>query len=125
MNARTMRYLTIEQRETLEKQLKERIEELRGEIKNGLRLPNRSEETDDDAIVDLETSLDVAELERTTLQLRDAVKALGRLHDPDYGLCSECGGEIPYARLHVNPSARRCLACQRAQERGAPQVARL
>jgi RNA polymerase-binding transcription factor len=125
MNARTMRYLTIEQRETLDKQLKERIEELRGEIKDGLRLPNRAEETDDDAIVDLETSLDVADLERTTLELRDAVKALGRIHDPDYGLCAECGGEIPYARLHVNPAAIRCLSCQRERERAAPQAARL
>ena len=124
MNARMMRYLTIEQRETLERELKAQIETLRGEIKNGLRVPNRAEETDDDAVVDLETSLDVAELERTTLELRDAVKALGRLHEPGYGLCADCGSEIPYARLQASPTATRCMPCQRQRERGA-QVARL
>jgi RNA polymerase-binding transcription factor DksA len=125
MNARLMRYLTIEQRETLERELKALIEARRGEIKDGLRVPNRSEETDDDAVVDLETSLDIAELERTTLELRDAVKALARLHEPDYGLCAECGAEIPYARQQASPTATRCVPCQRERERGAPQVARL
>ena len=125
MNARTMRYLTIEQRERLEQQLKTQVEQLRSEVKNGLRLPNHNEETDDEAVADLETSLDLAELERASLELKEAVRALARQHAPDYGLCAECGGEIPYARLQVNPAAIRCLACQREHERGAPQVARL
>lgn len=125
MNARMMRYLTIEQRETLQRQLEAQIEQLRNEVKNGLSVPDRREETDDDAVVDLETSLDVAGLERTSLELRDAVKALGRLHQPDFGLCADCGAEIPYARLHASPAATRCLPCQHEKERGAPQVARL
>ena len=125
MNARMMRYLTIEQRETLQRQLEAQIEQLRNEVNNGLSVPDRREETDDDAVVDLETSLDVADLERTSLELRDAVNALGRLHQPGFGLCADCGAEIPYARLHANPAATRCLPCQHEKERGAPHVARL
>jgi DnaK suppressor protein len=120
-----MRYLTIEQRERLEQQLKAEVKRLRGVVKNGPRLPNHNEETDDEAVADLETSLDLAELERASLELKDAVQALGRLHAPDYGLCAECGGEIPYARLQVNPAAMRCLVCQRGHERGTLQIARL
>ncbi len=34
--------------------------------------------------------------------------------------CVDCGGEIGAARRAALPSARRCIACQRAVERGRP-----
>jgi RNA polymerase-binding transcription factor DksA len=34
-----------------------------------------------------------------------------------YGECIECGEPIPAARLEVNPTARRCAACQARHEK--------
>lgn len=120
-----MHYFTIEQRESLQAQLRSLVERLRGELAGAMHLPKHSEETDDDAIADLETDLDVAELERTTQMLRAAEEALARLHEPGFGLCEDCGAEIPYSRLSTNPVATRCIGCQRTRERGEAQAARL
>ena len=88
----------------------------------GLR--NRMEETDDWAVADLETALDIAEISRDAGELRDVDAALTRLGNDVYGECIECGQAIPYARLVANPSAARCIACQgraeAAQRRGPP-----
>ena len=116
-----MHYFTIEHRETLQAQLQARAAALREEIAAALRasgkpeaigLANHLDEIDDDAVADLETSLDVAALERDVRELRETEGALRRLHTPEYGVCAECGAEIPFARLHANPAAARCLACQ-------------
>jgi DnaK suppressor protein len=120
-----MRYLTIEQREALQAALKTRAELLRAGVASALdredggpgALPNHSEETDDDAIVDLETSLDVAQVSRATEELQQIDLALARLHSPEYGQCSDCGADIPFTRLQANPIATRCTGCQAEYER--------
>ena len=120
-----MRYLTIEQRETLQAILTSRADMLRAEIEetlsrqngNGVSLPKHSEETDDDAIVDLEASLDVAQLSREAQELKEVEHALSRLHAPEYGQCSDCGIDIPFTRLQANPAATRCVGCQAVFER--------
>ena len=89
-----------------------------------LALRNRMEETDDWAVADLETALDVAEVSRDAGELRDVESALTRVADGTYGECVECAKPIPYARLAANPSAARCVPCQErvesAQRRGPP-----
>jgi RNA polymerase-binding transcription factor DksA len=123
-----MRYFTIEQRETLERQLKARAAELRREIDAALEradtteaghLANRFEELDDEAVADLEESIDLASLERDMRELRQVVDATRRLHSPELGICSDCGGDIPYARLAAQPTATRCRACEALAERTA------
>jgi DnaK suppressor protein len=103
-----VRYLTIEQRESLQRKLRDRASSLRDEIAAALR--------DDEAVADLESSIDVAQLERDVRELREVEAALGRLHAPDYGICADCGAEISYSRLIVNPSATRCISCQTKAE---------
>ena len=110
-----MHYLTIEQREALQAALNARAAALRDA--GTPVLPNHSEETDDDAIVDLENALDVAAAERNVQELREVEAALLRLHAPDFGECSDCGAEIPFTRLQANPLATRCTACQSVFER--------
>jgi len=39
--------------------------------------------------------------------------ALERLHQPDYGVCIECGKDIGYVRLQEDPLALHCRACGR------------
>jgi DnaK suppressor protein len=120
-----MKYFTIEQREGLERQLKTRAESLCHELEHALHadtaetehLVNHFEEVDDEALADLEESLDIAAIDREMRELREVRDALKRVHTPDFGLCVDCGAEIPYSRLSVQPVAVRCTACQAADER--------
>ena len=127
--------LTAAERSTLKQQLEERRRVLRSELATKLEaqdnpallgLRNRMEETDDWAVADLETALDVAEVSRDAGELREVEAALLRIKDDTYGECVDCGNNIPYARLHANPSASRCIACQErveaSQRRGPPTL---
>ena len=127
--------LTAAERTSLAKQLDERRRVLRLELAAKLEaqdnpallgVRNRMEETDDWAVADLETALDVAEVSRDAGELREVDAALLHLKDGTYGECTEWGTNIPYGRLHANPSASRCIACQErveaAQKRGPPTL---
>ena len=127
--------LTAAERRSLAKQLEERRRVLRSELAAKLEsqdnpallgLRNRMEETDDWAVADLETALDVAEVSRDAGELREVEAALLRIKDGSYGECVDCGNDIPFARLHANPSASRCIACQErveaSQKRGPPTL---
>lgn len=39
-------------------------------------------------------------------RLRDVARALAKLEDGNYGVCEQCGEEIPLPRLEANPAAR-------------------
>ncbi|MFT3857643.1 MAG: TraR/DksA family transcriptional regulator [Aquabacterium sp.] len=61
-----------------------------------------------------------AERERDQLELTEIAEAQARIADGSYGECSDCGCEIPVARLRVEPTARRCIDCQERYERTHP-----
>lgn len=46
----------------------------------------------------------------------EAKEALLRLAEGTYGVCADCGTDIPKARLRARPEATRCLECQSARE---------
>lgn len=128
-----MRYLTIEQRETLQAWLNFRAAVLRREIAGALRrsggegaisLANHMEEIDDEAVADLESSIEIAEIQRDVRELREVERARTRLHEPDYGVCTDCGADIPFSRLSANPTATRCIGCQGRAERLLSEPAR-
>ena len=98
-----MHYFTLEQREGLQRQLRQREAVLREEIGA-------------DRLADLDREPEAAALERDVAELRDVESALDRLHTPEFGICMDCGADIPYARLQANPSASRCLGCQAKRE---------
>lgn len=77
---------------------------------------NRKEDTDDWAVADLETAMDVAEVSRDASELREVEAALARIDGHSYGTCLECGVAIPFARLDAYPMASRCIACQEQLE---------
>ena len=121
-----MRYLTIEQREALGAHIDGRAGALRDQIATALKQPGNSDtihlanhlaEIDDDAVADLETSLDIAVIERGLEELRALDAARERLHDPEFGVCADCEKEIPYRRLMANLGAIRCVPCQEHYER--------
>lgn len=60
--------------------------------------------------------MDLAQTDRETQALGQVSDALRRLHDADFGLCADCGSEIPFDRLKVEPWALRCVACETVRE---------
>ncbi len=120
-----MRYLTIEQRDDLRDKLQARAEELRREIAATMQkqgngagsLPRHGDETDDDAVADLEKGLDAAAAARESKELREVERAIERLHSPDFGSCEDCDADIPVARLQVSLTATRCIGCQTRYEK--------
>lgn len=114
-----MKYLTIEQRERLQKDLQALASRLRSEIAAQRKLANHSQETDDDAVADLEGDLDIAELERDAQELEAVEAALKRIHEPGFGVCADCEEEIPFTRLAASPASARCVPCQAKHERAS------
>jgi len=46
----------------------------------------------------------------------EAIEALERIRNGNYGICSDCGKKISPARLQIKPEAQRCIACQEQYE---------
>lgn len=65
--------------------------------------------------------LRLAEIEIDRRRLREIERALQRVAEGSYGICVDCGEEIPYQRLLVRPTALRCASCQVAAESRAPR----
>lgn len=43
--------------------------------------------------------------------------AIARLKRDDFGLCPDCGDQIPFDRLKAEPWALRCVGCESRRER--------
>jgi DnaK suppressor protein len=58
-----------------------------------------------------------ANIQRLRAKRLEAIgAALQRLAAGDYGICEECAEEIGVARLHAQPTATVCVACQKERE---------
>jgi DnaK suppressor protein len=73
-----------------------------------------------------DTASEISELDRENAVLEHAgaqrteiEAALARIDDGTWGTCSDCGKQIPAARLAVRPEASRCVDCQAAFEAAA------
>lgn len=77
--------------------------------------PNYGDDVSDD---NTSSSQEVEEYERNlglTTQfesrLESLEKALQKIENNTYGICEQCGKEIPEGRLEANPGATTCVAC--------------
>lgn len=61
---------------------------------------------------ELEFTLDA----RESAELDAIDAALRRIEDGVYGVCTDCGVDIPAARLHAAPETPRCVSCQAKAE---------
>jgi DnaK suppressor protein len=107
---------TIEQRRAaLLTELREDVERVRRDRPDVLvgSVPDAG----DEAMVTLMAELDRAEANRDVTELRALEAARQRLADGSYGTCADCGGEIGFERLQVNPAAVRCIRCQTSYEK--------
>jgi len=66
----------------------------------------------------MDREVDMALSEIDTQDLAAVGRALARVHEENYGLCVDCGGEIPFDRLKVEPQALRCVVCESKREQG-------
>ncbi|HWP18799.1 MAG TPA: TraR/DksA C4-type zinc finger protein [Burkholderiaceae bacterium] len=64
------------------------------------------------------------ERERDLQELAEIEEARRRMRDGSYGECVDCGRDIAVERLRAQPTALRCVQCQGAYERHAPQPLR-
>jgi DnaK suppressor protein len=68
------------------------------------------------SVADLLVDLDLAEINRDVLELREVELAIQRLGAGTYGICMDCGEPIAEDRLESLASAVRCLDCQARHE---------
>ena len=117
--------LSTQQRRTLRETMVRRAGELRREIGgalrhklggNGVGLANYYQAVDDEAVADLETDIEIAEIARDERELAALEGALARIDAEGYGYCADCGAEIDLERLNVQPQALRCLHCESVHE---------
>lgn len=126
-----MPHLSTEDLKQLAAQLRLQRQALLGAIRSRLHhgddsaelaLANPYADVREQAAADLMADTDIGQLqlEQRALQAIDA--ALARVSAGLYGTCSGCGGRIALRRLHAQPAATMCLACQESfeQQRQAP-----
>ena len=70
----------------------------------------------DQAMLDIAEELDLSLLEMRNKNLKSINNALRRLQEGTYGICEECGNEIPEKRLRAMPFTSLCVACQERRE---------
>lgn len=120
-------YLTTGQRAWIKSLLEERQAQLDQRLTNQLGGSSRVEHSrelllaDSDDIGEREAAreLDMILSDRELREVGEVSAALRRLHDDDFGRCSDCGSEIPFDRLKVEPWALRCIDCEAQRERAA------
>lgn len=69
------------------------------------------------SFADLSVDLGNAAVTRDLNELRAIQTARKRMENNVYGVCAECGYEIPYERLLAQPIAERCAPCQEIYEK--------
>jgi len=127
------RHLTAEQKAQLQAALQARRTTLDGQRRAHLDGHSRAEHArdlllqdgDDATQRDAEREVDFARTDRDAVALAEIDAALQRLAKGQYGLCTECGADIPLARLQLAPQAPRCVACEGRLEQGQPRPATL
>ncbi|WPH23547.1 TraR/DksA family transcriptional regulator [Variovorax paradoxus] len=70
----------------------------------------------DEAESERQDDVRFAEIEVDRLRLSEIEQAQQRIAEGRYGLCIDCGEDIPRERLLAQPMAIRCAACQALAE---------
>jgi DnaK suppressor protein len=108
--------LTTGQRVLLESLLLQRLHELQRQI---ALHHGDSRVTHAQALLEARDAGRDVDMALSNLDLRelgDVSLALRRVHGEDYGLCADCGGDIAFDRLRLEPWALRCIGCESASE---------
>ena len=99
--------------EDIAQALKARLSELKGrlaEIDSELREPLSADSQE--RATDLENQDALAGIENSEIrEIQQIEKALKRIAEGTYGVCTQCGADIDPKRLKALPDATRCISC--------------
>ncbi|MFA7665484.1 MAG: TraR/DksA C4-type zinc finger protein [Burkholderiaceae bacterium] len=99
--------------------LEEEISRKLGNSTDDLSAFDRVGDTGDLAQAVISSEVDLSEALRDIDEWRALRGAIRRIEEGAYGYCTDCGIEIPLARLQAQPVALRCIDCQtRAEQPG-------
>lgn len=104
-----------ERRDTLREEIRREV--ARGRDETYAEVAGATHDRGEEALADLVADLGNAEVTRDLGELRALEAALRRIADGTYGVCLDCGADIPLERLRVQPAAERCLECQARHEK--------
>ena len=113
--------LSASQLKLLEAEIRTRCDAVAAELRDKVArareesyaaLAGRSADSGDLSLAALIAELGNADVDRQLAGLRELEDALRRVAEGRYGVCADCGADIAYERLRVQPGAKRCLACQ-------------
>jgi DnaK suppressor protein len=119
-----MKHLTPADREALALRLdqmyRQAVDELRSARpcveRSALAAGHETRSVADEAEAERMDDVHLAEIEVDRARLHGIEQAQLRMAEGRYGICVECGEEIPRERLLAQPMAIRCAACQAAAE---------
>jgi DnaK suppressor protein len=94
-----------EARRSLEAQLGAQIRDAHPQRDDGL-------DTGDQSSRDMAQDLELSLLEMRDRTFKEINRALQRFAEGTYGVCEQCGVDIPEGRLVAMPFARHCVGCQ-------------
>lgn len=99
--------------ETLKSELEARLKALGAEVEKLEGEATQPLDADWEEQANQLEDVDTAEgLEAVRVEeAREIRAALQRIRDGNYGICANCGTEIPAARLKALPTATLCIAC--------------
>jgi RNA polymerase-binding protein DksA len=117
--------ITQDQLQTIRTLLDERERELQQEVRElkaslaerPSAIAPHAEDEVENAEERFRTGMEHADLLRDQEELRAIEQARERIADGSYGTCIDCGRDIPFERLNVQPTAKRCIADQEAFEK--------
>ena len=103
-----------ELRERLEKKREElsaRLERITANVRRSLDSDSeeRAKQLEDSEVVDALGNEAREELQKISIALR-------RMESGEYGLCTECGAQIPAQRVEAYPYAEKCIDCAELDE---------
>jgi RNA polymerase-binding protein DksA len=92
--------------------LQERLERITDEVRSPLEADSEEQVVvrENQEVID-----DLGNIARQ--ELRRVTSALVRMDAGEYGVCIDCGAEIPEGRLEANPFAERCVECEERYEK--------
>ena len=102
-------------RRTLERQRADLLEEA-GEVLTQPKTPEALPDVSDQASAEEDQRFSMRIMEREQNLLKKVNEALERIKNQTYGICEQCGEDIPYKRLKARPVTTFCIECKTLQE---------
>jgi DnaK suppressor protein len=103
--------------------LKQRLRDLlagRGDLCAKIEVERNSEGPIDDvefAVARGQDEFRLQMFQRNRKLIHEIQEALRLIEEGEFGICLECGGNISFARLKVQPMTKVCIDCKRQMER--------